>query len=201
VTLEEGYFDRMYAASADPWGFEERWYEQRKYALTLAALPRPTYRRAFEAGCSVGVLTALLADRCGELLAADVSAAAVETARARTAHLPQVTVEHRHLPGQWPAGTFDLLVLSEICYYFDRADLTVLLDRAVSALDPDGHLVAVHWRHPVDDYPLGGDEVHDALAARPDLTRTARHVEDDFRLEVFSPAPRALSVAQETGLV
>ncbi|MFE7421819.1 hypothetical protein [Rhodococcus sp. NPDC057529] len=60
------YFDAMYAASPDPWGFGDRWYEQRKYALTLAALPRPRYRRAFEPGCSIGILTAALAHRCDE---------------------------------------------------------------------------------------------------------------------------------------
>ena len=39
MSLTGDYFDRMYAGAADPWGFGSRWYEQRKYALTLAALP------------------------------------------------------------------------------------------------------------------------------------------------------------------
>ena len=51
-TLGAGYFDGMYAAAADPWGFEERWYERRKYAISLAMLPRERYRAAFEPGCS-----------------------------------------------------------------------------------------------------------------------------------------------------
>ena len=33
VTLPPAYFDAMYQAAADPWGFEDRWYEQRKYAV------------------------------------------------------------------------------------------------------------------------------------------------------------------------
>ena len=40
--LPDAYFDRMYAASADPWQLQERWYEKRKYAITLALLPYPS---------------------------------------------------------------------------------------------------------------------------------------------------------------
>ena len=68
----------MYQAAADPWGFEDRWHEQRKYAISLAQLPAARYRSAFEPGCSVGVLTRLLASRCDTLLSCDVAAAAVE---------------------------------------------------------------------------------------------------------------------------
>jgi hypothetical protein len=47
VTLGACYFDALYQAAADPWGFEERWYEQRKYAISLAQLPAGRYRSAF----------------------------------------------------------------------------------------------------------------------------------------------------------
>ena len=76
-TLPAGYFDAMYQTAADPWGFEDRWYERRKYAISLAMLPAARYRRAFEPACSVGVLTQMLAGRCDELLACDVAEAAV----------------------------------------------------------------------------------------------------------------------------
>ena len=39
MTVGPAYFEGMYAASPDPWGFQSRWYERRKYALTLALLP------------------------------------------------------------------------------------------------------------------------------------------------------------------
>ena len=41
----------MYAESDDPWGFTSRWYERRKYAITLAMLPHEHYPDAFEPGC------------------------------------------------------------------------------------------------------------------------------------------------------
>ena len=71
MTVGTEYFDGMYAASPDPWGFESRWYERRKYAVTMALLPAERYRDAFEPGCSIGVMTGLLAGRCDRLLSCD----------------------------------------------------------------------------------------------------------------------------------
>jgi len=200
VSLSAGFFDEFYAGSRDPWGFETRWYEARKRALTLAALPLRRYGATLELGCSIGVLSRDLADRTDTLLATDINEQALAVARDRLAGLPGVTVERRTLPAEWPAGTYDLVVLSEIGYYCSPADLTVLLERCRQSLAPGGSLVACHWRHPVGEYPLGGDEVHAALAALPGLDRTVRHLEHDFVLEVYEPAP-ARSVAQREGLV
>jgi predicted TPR repeat methyltransferase len=201
-TLGAGYFDGMYAAAADPWGFEERWYERRKYAIALAMLPRERYRAAFEPGCSVGVFSRMLAPRCDTLLSCDLAAAAVKAAAARTSGLPQVRVEQRDIPGQWPSGRFDLIVLSEVLYYFGDHDLEQVLKLAVASLEPDGTLLAVHWRHPVAEYPRSGDDVHRTLAAQPGLARLAVHAEPDFLAEVYVRTEGApVSVAQATGLV
>ena len=201
VTLPAAYFDAMYQAAADPWGFEDRWYEQRKYAISLAQLPAARYRSAFEPGCSVGVLTRLLASRCDTLLSCDVAAAAVRAAASRTQDLAHVRVEQRDISRQWPAGRFDLVVFSEILYYFGDHDLEQVLKNTVSALEPEGTLVAVHWRHPVADYPRSGDDVHRVLAAQPGLAQLVRHEEPDFLAEVWIRTEgRPVSVAQSTGL-
>jgi SAM-dependent methyltransferase len=201
VTLGADYFDAMYAAARDPWGFEDRWYERRKYALSLALLPAGRYRSAFEPGCSIGVLTRMLAGRCDALLSCDLAGAAVRAAAARTAGLPGARVERREIPGQWPAGRFDLIVFSEILYYFGDHDLEQVLKNAVAALDPEGTLLAVHWRHPVADYPRSGDDAHRALAAQPGLARLITHREPDFLAEVYIRTDGTpVSVARATGL-
>ncbi len=201
MTTPIGYFEGLYAGSPDPWSFETRWYDDRKHALTAAAPTRPRYRSAFEPGCSTGRLTARLAGRCDRLLAVDAVDSAVHTAAARLAAFPQVTVRPARLPDDWPEESFDLIVLSELGYYFDDADLSTLLDRAVASLEPGGDLVAVHWRWPVAEHFRTGDEVHAALAARPGLSRQARHEEADFVLEVFTRVPPAArSVAQRENL-
>ena len=94
----------MYQAAADPWGFEGRWYERRKYAISLALLPAARYHRAFEPGCSVGVLTSMLAPRCDRLLAFDLAAAAAGAA-ARRADRPAGAGRAREIPQDWPSGS------------------------------------------------------------------------------------------------
>jgi SAM-dependent methyltransferase len=202
MTLGPGYFDAMYAAAADPWSLRTRWYEERKYAISAAMLPRRRYGDAFEPGCSVGVLTGMLAGRCDRLLSCDIAPAAAKAAAEHTANLPNVTVEHRAIPRDWPPGQFDLIVLSEFLYYYAGADLDDVLDLAVAALRPSGTLLAVHWRHPVAEYPRSGDEVHAALGERAGLARLAGHTEPDFLAEVHIRGDgEPVSVAQAEGLV
>ena len=142
----------------------------------------------------------MLAGRCDHLLSCDVAAAAVRAAARRTRDLPNLRVERRRVPGQWPSGRFDLIVFSEILYYFGDSDLEQVLDYGVGALRPGGTLLAVHWRHPVAEYPRTGDEVHQALASHPAWNRVAEHTEADFIAEVYLRGA-AVSVAEATGLV
>jgi trans-aconitate methyltransferase len=185
MTLPLSYFEELYATEPDPWSFEKRWYEQRKHALSVASLPRQHYERAFEPACSNGRLTGLLAARCTRLLAVDAIAAPVERARRRLARLPQVLVEQRRLPEQWPEESFDLIVASEFLYYFEPTELATVLSLLLASLEPEGTLLAVHWRHPVPEYPLSGDAVHRVLSAEAGLALQAHHEEEDFLLDVL----------------
>jgi len=194
-TLGAEYFDDTYARHDDPWGFETRWYEERKRALTVAILPERSFATGLEIGCSIGVLTDQLANRCDDLLAVDVSSAAVDRARARVGD--RARVEQADVLTQFPPGQFDLVVFSEVGYYFAAPELERVLDSIEAAIGDSGTLVACHWRHPVADYPLTGDRVHEAIRRRG-LTTLARHEEADFVLEVFSRDAR--SVAERAGL-
>lgn len=201
TSLGRSFFDAFYDRNGDdPWGFDTRWYEQRKRAITLATLPRARYRSALELGCSTGALTALLADRCDDVLALDIAEAPLASARRRVGDRDDVRFARAVLPGEWPDGSFDLIVLSEVGYYWSEPDLHAAIVRIRESLTPDGHLVACHWRHPVAEYPLSGDQVHAALRADDRLIRLAHHDETDFLLEVYA-RPDARSVAAETGLV
>ena len=122
-SLPAAYFAALYQADADPWRFASSDYERRKYAATLAALPRQAYRRGFEVGCSIGVLTSQLARRCDHLLAVDVADQALAQARARCAGQPGVRLERMEVPSQLPDSSFDLLLLSEVVYYWSVGDL------------------------------------------------------------------------------
>lgn len=188
-SLPPEYFDQVYAANADPWHFETSPYEHAKYAATLAALPRPHYAEAFEIGCSLGVLTAQLAVRCGHLLAVDVSETALHKARQRCASLPQVDIRRLQVPQEFPPQQFDLILVSEVGYYWSPADLEKAGGLLIGALPSGGQLVLVHWTPPVHDYPLTGDEVHEYFLSQTGDAGPLRHLggqrQDTYRLDVL----------------
>lgn len=192
-TLPPGYFEGIYAENIDPWGFETRPYEAAKYAATLAALPRQHYRNGWEIGCSIGVLTQQLAQRCDALLSVDVVDQVLEGAKARCSNLPQVRFQIMRVPNYLPANTFNLIVLSEVGYYLSWADLRRTQQAIMQRLAPGGTLVLVHWTLFARDYPLSGDQVHDSFMHLNELRHLhgERHGEyhgeryDEYRLDVW----------------
>jgi hypothetical protein len=76
------FFDRKYRSNTDPWNFAKSEYERARYNAIVAELNGRIYERGFEPGCSIGVLTMLLADYC--LMSAAVQAA---TSRKRTVRI------------------------------------------------------------------------------------------------------------------
>jgi len=160
-------FEDRYRENPDPWNYQASPYERGKYQVTLESLSRPRYVNAFEPACSVGELTAMLAGRCARLLATDVSPTAVTQARRRCAGLHNVRIECRDLRADFDEHAegrpFDLIVLSEVGYYFDIDSLSKLARRLADALCTNGELIAVHWRGHSEDHLLHGDEVHRCL--------------------------------------
>jgi len=185
-TLDTEYFKGMYATESDPWRFASSPYERDKYAATLAALPRAHYASGLEVGCSIGVFTHELCPRCDTLVGLDVVPSVLDAARARCADCPNVSFQLAAVPGAWPEGRFDLIVISEVAYYLDRADLARLVARVKGAVLPEADIVLVHWLG-VTHYPLSGDEAAEGFIA--DANAFARVLKqsrtDKYRLDVL----------------
>jgi SAM-dependent methyltransferase len=197
--LPDSYFDRLYDDADDPWQLSTRWYERRKYAITLAMLPNQRYRNAFEPGCSIGTLTALLAGRCDHVTAVDVAEAALHTADRRLTEAgcrQRVDLSRGSLEEAWPAGV-DLVVLSEIGYYLDADALAAVLGRECPRLLPGATVVAAHWRHHVAEYPLTGDEANGIIGRAPGLLPLGRYRDEDVVVEVFDAGdPRSVATRE-----
>ncbi|MHB2209713.1 class I SAM-dependent DNA methyltransferase [Methylobacterium sp. CM6257] len=185
-SLPASYFDERYAANLDPWQFETSSYEQAKYAATLDALPRHCYARALEVGCSIGVLTEALAQRCDALVSVDLAERALARARERCRDLSHVRFELAQVPGQWPEGAFDLILLSEVVYYLDGDDVTRLVNRVRGCLRPCGNVVLVHWTGETH-YPLTGDQAAERFidGAGAFLRVHGQTKTDKYRLDVL----------------
>lgn len=189
-SLDAGYFDDLYAKHADPWRFTTSDYERGKYADTVAALEGRRFASGVEVGCAIGVLTAELALSCDALLGVDVAEAPLAQARARNIERPHVRFARVGLPEEEPQGAFDLIVLSEVLYYFGRDDLARVADWACRALEPGGAVLLVHWLGETPDYPLTGDEAVEGFltAAGPRLTTDLHRRREKYRIDRLRPA-------------
>jgi predicted TPR repeat methyltransferase len=186
-SLSPEYFEGMFAKAADPWGFETSPYETAKYDHTLAALSDRRYRQGFEIGCANGVLTRRLAAICDHLLAIDVSLTALSRARAHCAAHPNVRLERMVFPHDTPSDPgFDLIVLSEVAYYWDHQDLARAARWLGTRLAKDGALILVHWTAETD-YPQSGDEAVEGLQCKlaESISVIAAERRSEYRLDMW----------------
>ncbi len=189
VDCPDDSLDLLHQEQADPWGVESRWYERRKRDLVLAMLPRPTFDRTLELGCSTGALAQALADRSGQVLAVDRSRAALAAARERFRDDGRVRVSDLDVPHEWPQDVaFDLVVVSEVGYFMSPAGLEQLVGRIAGSLAPDGVLVLCHWRHTVEGWVLDAEDVHAGFEdpRLPQLSATYRDRDVEIRVHAHA---------------
>ena len=184
TSLPREYFERLYANGADPWHFATSSYEQAKYDATLAALPAPRIGATLEIGCSIGVLTRRLAERCATLLAVDIAENALAQARAACAACKNVTIARMRIPGEWPTGRFDMILLSEVLYYLSVDDLMQTSRRVRASLEPQGHVLLVHYILPTD-YPATGDAASEGFIAATGFAPILQRREAAYRLDLL----------------
>lgn len=158
TSLGRDYFETMFRETDDPWNLESSVYERDKYAHSIRALAGRNYGLGFEIGCAKGVLTQALAPHCQALLAIDVSETALGAARERCAAFDHISFGRMAFPGQAPMGSaFDLIILSEVAYYWDDDDIAHAARWISAHIARGGDILLVHWTGDTD-YPQSGDD-------------------------------------------
>lgn len=180
------HFQQLYASADDPWGFGSSPYEREKYRRTVAMLGDRRFASGLEVGCSIGVLSRMLAERCDTLLGLDIVERPLAAARARCAGLPGVTFQQMRVPNDWPDGRFDLIVFSEVLYFLTPADIDRCAHRATQS---DATVVLVNWLGVSDD-PCTGEEAAQRFiaATAPVLRVQAQDRQPGYRLDVLQAA-------------
>lgn len=150
-------FEALFSRNPDPWQFEASDYERDKRAATVAALGGRRFASGLEIGCATGVLTQQLSAWCDALLALDISDRALDLARERLRAEPTTSFMRGEVPDDWPAGTFDLIVLSELLYFLSPAEIAATSQKAKASLADGGICLLVNWTGD-NDLPVGGDD-------------------------------------------
>lgn len=166
----------------EPWGTS--WYEQRRFDLVAAMLPREFYRDVFDPACGTGELSAVIAARSEYLLATDRSEEVLAEARRRLAGF-NADVAVMDVRDEWPERRYDLVVLCELLPQLDPQEAEEVLRRAVAYLVPEGHMVVGQWRGRVEGAQLTGDEISSRLRTVPGTRVLARYEDPDYVIEVL----------------
>jgi cyclopropane fatty-acyl-phospholipid synthase-like methyltransferase len=180
------HFKRLYESNPDPWNFSTSPYEQAKYRHAVQTLGRRRFAAGLEIGCSIGILTRMLASRCDTLLGVDIVEHPLDAARWRCADQPRVRFERMQVPQEWPNGRFDLVVFSEVLYFLSPTDIDRCARRLTATLWPNATVLLVNWRGRSDD-PCTGDEAASRFvrATKGALWLARQDRRDGYRLDLL----------------
>lgn len=176
------FFEEKYKRHFDPWGFASSEYEQHRYECIFNALKHKHYHRIFEPGCSIGVLTEKVAKLANYVDAVDISPTAVKRAQERCLHLPSVSIRCESLANVICDKQTDLVILSEIGYYFGALEWKNIVLDILQNLSHSTTVLAVHWLGMSEDHVLSGDEVHNIIGSIKDLDCEYSERHNRFRL-------------------
>lgn len=182
TAVGQDHLHAIYANGDDPWGFRSSAYEQAKFRATADALSRPTYANALELGCGNGELARHIAPRCACYTGLDAVESALAAARRA---VPKGRFVQAYLPCVLPDGQYDLILLSEVLYFLDRAGL-VSLGRQIARRWPEAEIIAVTWLGPSGN-PLEGEAALQTFgdATTPTFTPTLLASSPHYRIDRF----------------
>lgn len=175
-------FDALFVDDPDPWDFENSAYERDKRAATIAALQGARFPNALEIGCATGFLSRDLAAHCDALLALDVSEQALAIARSKSVTNDTVLYRRAEAPRDWPEGSFDLIVLSEVLYFLSTEEIAIVSRRAHETLVANGLCLLVNWTGP-NDLAVGGEEAARLFAGSARWRGEKPRIEPSYRID------------------
>jgi glycosyltransferase involved in cell wall biosynthesis/SAM-dependent methyltransferase len=203
------YWDRFFSQT-DPWNYGSD-YERVKYQRTLDLLPADCLDKVLELGCAEGVFTRHLAPQAKSLIAADISAIALERARTRCADCGNIDFRKLDIFTDDIPGGQTLILCSEILYYVEQPErLPEIIAKLRDALAPGGRLVMTHAFVLKDDmsatgfdweHAFGAKVIHQTLLMTEGLCHERSIATDLYRIDCFKRLQANESIKPISNLV
>ena len=157
-TRARAFFEDLWRRG-DPWELETSEFERQRHDHLVATLHGRSYGRVLEIGCGAGAFTRRLATIASDIVAVDVSASAIERARAT---MPVRRVDFRVANVMdfdvTAEGSWDLVVMTETIYYlgwlYPFFDVAWLASQLYLATARGGRLLLSNTAGGCDDYLL-----------------------------------------------
>lgn len=154
----QAFFDDLWKRG-DPWKLETSDFERIKYEREIGILRGRRYPRVLEIGCGAGWFTRSLAPIADQIVALDISPAAIDRARAG-GEFDSIDFRVANVMDYNPRaeGPWDLVVMSETIYYlgwlYSFFDVAWLAAELLAATRDEGQLLMANTCGGVEDYLL-----------------------------------------------
>ncbi len=184
-------WDAQYVERTDLFELDGVEKELTRYRFLVEALADRPLGRTLELGCSVGVLTAMLAERTSSLTATDISEVVLEAARQRLreAGHDQVELRQAELPDGVPDGPFDTIVASEVLCYLRAFEAKESGARMAAALAPGGRLLVAHTRGYFPKHAISADHAARLVSRARGLRPVRRWGGSELRVDLLERPP------------
>ncbi|MFL5013179.1 glycosyltransferase [Rhizobium sp.] len=189
----EAYWEELFS-QVDPWDYRNN-YETVKYLQTLSLLDDRRFSNGLELACAEGTFTRMLASRVDNLLATDISASAVARAASLQDHDSAEAYRQLNLLRDELEGPYDLIVCSEVLYYFEnREKLRQIVDKIAGSLRTGGWFVTAHPNLLIDrphetgfgwPHEFGAVGIGEMFDQHPDLTLSVEAKSPLYRIQRF----------------
>ncbi|MBI5815107.1 MAG: methyltransferase domain-containing protein [Nitrospinae bacterium] len=184
------YFNWKYKKQ-DPYHVGQSDYEKEKLDRAMAALAfKDSFDNVLEVGCGEGFMTEALAGKAAHVLAVDISDIAVKRTAERTAGTSCVTAKRMDVFTTPPSPEYDLVVCSEVLYYFEPEQLPGAVENIIGWIRPGGHAALIHARAKADDTTgidmkkFGAATIHGMFGKDPRFTIVSDDVQPLYRITV-----------------
>jgi predicted O-methyltransferase YrrM len=137
-----GRCEALFSKNADPWRYcgpdqQERFL--RALGVIQSFSTGDSWSNVLELGCAEGSFSALLAPSCRRLVCVDAAPTALDRAKRRLTHFPQVECRQFDLLSDQLDEHFDLIVIDHVIDMFhQRAAIRKVADLLADLLTPDG---------------------------------------------------------------